>query len=189
MAHRLRESREERNRRRRGRGSGSCGSHFIKQPRTRQRCSFRRIYKKSEFTEQNHAVKCNHKLHHDYNRVQSHIQMVALGLSCHQYFTISTLQAATSSGYSTHYHPPLFFFYSSSFIAPSVFTISSPCAAQQHVLGITGHFMSLCVCLPVYSPARSGSRSLCEAPVIVGGLLLWREQKMQYELYVSLQQQ
>lgn len=111
MAHRLRESREERNRRRRGRGSGSCGSHFIKQPRTRQRCSFRRINKKSEFTEQNHAVKCNHKLHHDYNRVQSHIQMVALGLSCHQYFTISTLQAATSSGYSTHYHPPLFFLF------------------------------------------------------------------------------
>lgn len=45
MAHRLRECREERNRRGwEGRGTGSCGSHFIKQP---------------ELAKQNHAIKCN----------------------------------------------------------------------------------------------------------------------------------
>lgn len=45
------------------------------------------------------------------------------------------------------------------------------------------------MCYSANSPARSGSLSLCEAPVIVGRLLLWREQKMQYEIYVSSQQQ
>lgn len=40
---------------------------------------------------------------------------------------------------------PLFFFsYSSSFITPSVFTISSPCAAQKHVLHIIGNVSGVC---------------------------------------------
>lgn len=44
-------------------------------------------------------------------------------------------------------HPPspsFFFSYSSSFITPSVFTISSPCAAQKHVLHITGNVSGVC---------------------------------------------
>lgn len=52
----------------------------------------------------------------------------------------------------------------SPFINSLVFVISDAlacCAAQSEA-----------VCVSVYSPARSGSLSLIEAPVIVGGLLL-----------------
>lgn len=54
---------------------------------------------------------------------------------------------------------------------------------------ITWHFISVCVCVLMYSPARSGSLSLRKAPVIVGRLLLWREQKTQYETCVPSEQQ
>lgn len=85
MAHRLRESREEKSRR--GRGRGSCGSHFIKPPGNRQGCSFRSVCQESEPTEKSHVFKYNHKLHHHYNVIENQIQMVALRLL---YFTIWT---------------------------------------------------------------------------------------------------
>lgn len=47
-----------------GRWSGSCGSHFIKQPGSRQRCSFRSVNQEPEFAEQNHAINRNHGYHH-----------------------------------------------------------------------------------------------------------------------------
>lgn len=46
----------------RGRGSGSCGSHFIKQPENRQRCFSGSDAVNHNLTEQNHAIRWNKKL-------------------------------------------------------------------------------------------------------------------------------
>lgn len=137
MAHRLRESREEKSRR--GRGRGSCGSHFIKPPGNRQGCSFRSVCQESEPTEKSHVFKYNHKLHHHYNVIESQIQMVAL-----HFCILQSGQTASSLS-----HPPFSSLHFSSFITPSVFMISLPCAAQQHAIDITEHFIGMFVCVCV----------------------------------------
>ncbi len=147
----------------RGRGSGSCGSHFIKQPGTRQRCSVRSGNEESTFTEDNHAV-CNRELHHPYSLIQSQIQVAVLWQSAHLGQAVFMVTAFTI------HHPPLFF--PSSFITPSVFAMSWPFLSTTCPSHYWACYQCVCVCVSVYLPTRSGSLSLCEAPVIVGGLLL-----------------
>lgn len=94
---------------------------------------------------------------------QAEIQAAAVRLQCHQWLPVINLH----SGHHTH---PLF--------SPHhPLTLPLSLSAEQH-----------CVCVCVHSPTRSRSLSLCEAPVIVGGLLLWKQQKMQHEFYVLMQQ-
>lgn len=104
-------------------------------------------------------------------------------LWCHLHFKISTLQVASYYGYSVHYHPP---FLKKKILSPLLlfFLLKS-----NKMISILLRISAESVCYSAYSPARSGSLSLCEAPVIVGRFLLWREQKMQYEIYVSSQKQ
>lgn len=85
----------------RGRGSGSCSSHFIKQPGNRQRC----------FSQPYWAESCNQvkqETHHHWNKIWSHIKMFACDAIC-ILKADGTLQVANYYGYSAHYHPPFFF--------------------------------------------------------------------------------
>lgn len=189
MAHRLRERREERNRR--GREGEGEGEWKQRQP------FYKAAWTQAEMLSQECKLRICVHWAESRRRMQPWLtssQQCNSGSDSDCDFDVictlqsSILQAASSYGCCTHYPPSPSFFFPLFFITPSVITVRSPWAALKQAPHIM-EMLSMCVCASVYSPAWSRSLSLCEAPVIVGGLLLWREQKMQHESYVSLQQQ
>lgn len=88
---------------------------------------------------------------------QAEIQAAAVRLQCHRWLPVISLHSGHHPPTPPHpILPP------TSFDTPSVFKHSVYARVCVH----------MCACVCVHSPTRSRSLSLCEAPVIVGGLLL-----------------
>lgn len=156
-----------------GEGSGSCGSHFIKQPEIREM-----LIPETKpgiwIHWAGHAIKCSLQCFSKSDWNGCTLTLISSVFYNQRGIMVTALTTI-----------PLLFVFLILHRSLSLYDELALCSTIICPWLYWASYRCVVVCVSVYSPTRSGSLSLSEAPVIVGGLLLWREQKLQHESCVS----